>query len=110
MHSQPNVIWIHAQCLYTAETFRIYICLQIEDGVIQYRFDCGSGEGLARVDKMPVNDGYWHSIRLERVSRQVRIIIDKVYVAEGTAPGTNDVMNLNSNDVYFGAQVREDIT
>ena len=72
---------------------------------MQYRFDCGSGPGLVRVDSVAVNDGYWHTVAVERISKNVRIIIDDMYTAEGSGPGTNDVLNLDSNDVFFGAQV-----
>ena len=78
---------------------------QIVDGMLQYRFDCGSGEGLARVNKMLINDGYWHNVLVERISRSVRIVIDDKHIAEGSAPGTNDVLNLDSNIVYFGGEV-----
>jgi protocadherin Fat 1/2/3 len=79
---------------------------QLVDGKIQYRFDCGSGEGLARAGSVAVNDGYWHSVAVERNSRTVHIIIDGKLSGEGSAPGTNDVLNLDSNDVFFGAEVR----
>ena len=84
----------------------IVIPLQLIDGRVQYRFDCGSGEGLARADSIQINDGYWHSVAVERTSRHVKIIIDGKYIGEGSAPGTNDVLNLDSNDVFFGAEVR----
>lgn len=76
------------------------------DGRIQYRFDCGSGEGLARADSVTINDGYWHSVAVERTSRTVHILIDGKLSGQGSAPGTNDVLNLDSSDVFFGAEVR----
>jgi len=81
------------------------LLLQLEDGFVQYRFDCGSGPASVRVDSVAVNDGYWHKIAVERISKNVRIVVDEVYVAEGSGPGINDVLNLNSNDVFFGAEV-----
>ncbi|ELU08218.1 hypothetical protein CAPTEDRAFT_222745 [Capitella teleta] len=83
-----------------------YSILELVDGHVQYRFDCGSGEGLARADTVAINDGYWHSVAVERTSRTVHIIIDGKLSGEGSAPGTNDVLNLDSNDVFFGAEVR----
>ena len=80
--------------------------VQLVDGMVQYRFDCGSGEGLIRADTTPINDGYWHSVAVERNSRNVKIIIDGHIKGEGTAPGTNDVLNLDSNDVFFGSEVQ----
>ena len=72
---------------------------------MQYRFNCGSGPALVRVDSIAVNDGYWHAVSVERISKNVRIVVDDMYIAEGSGPGTNDVLNLNSNDVFFGAEV-----
>jgi len=72
---------------------------------VQYRFDCGSGPASVRIDSVAVNDGYWHTVSVERISKNVRIIVDDMYIAEGSGPGTNDVLNLNSNEVFFGAEV-----
>jgi len=73
--------------------------------MVQYRFDYGSGPGVVRVDKILINDGYWHTVAVERISKSVRIIIDGIHVGEGSGPGTNDVLNLDGNDVFFGAEV-----
>ena len=73
--------------------------------MIQYRFDCGSGPGVARVDKVPVNDGYWHTVTVERIRQNVKVVVDGNHRAEGNAPGSNDVLNLDNNDVFFGAEV-----
>lgn len=81
--------------------------LQVVNGMVQYRFDCGSGEGLVRVIHMFVNDGKWHEITVERNKKEAEVIIDGKYSAFGSVPGTNDVLNLNSHDVYFGAKVKE---
>ena len=72
---------------------------------MQYRFNCGSGPASVRVDSVAVNDGYWHTVSVERISKNVRIVVDDQYSAEGSGPGTNDVLNLDSNDVFFGAEV-----
>mgnify|MGYP001552266381 CR=1 FL=1 len=75
------------------------------NGMIQYRFDCGSGEGLVRVDSIRINNGEWHRIVVERRGNTAELIIDDIMSSESSAPGTNDVLNLDSNDVYFGAEV-----
>ena len=31
--------------------------------------------------------------------------VDRVHEAQGSAPGINDVLNLESSDVFYGAQV-----
>ncbi|CAH1776950.1 unnamed protein product [Owenia fusiformis] len=82
-----------------------YSILEVTDGYIQYRFECGSGEGLVRVSEMYINDGQWHSISVERHGNNAEILVDGKFQAEGSAPGNNDVLNLHSHDVYFGAEV-----
>lgn len=52
-----------------------------------------------------MNDGQWHMVVVERNGKSVRIVLDGQYPAEGIAPGTNDILNLDSNDVFFGAEV-----
>ena len=77
----------------------------MENGYIQYRFDCGSGEGLAKSNAIRVNDGLWHSLLIERNSRHVTLTLDDRYHAEGSAPGSSAMLNLDRNYVYFGGEV-----
>ena len=82
-----------------------YSIVEMDDGYIQYRFDCGSGEGFAKSNAIRVNDGLWHRVLVERNSRSAKITIDDTHTAEGSAPYGNSVLNLDHNYVYFGAQV-----
>lgn len=61
-----------------------------------------------RVSGVPVNDGVWHEIRLERHGNVAELILDDAHRSHGSAPGVNDVLNLEpGNDyVFFGAEVR----
>lgn len=77
----------------------------MQEGMIQYKYDCGSGPGLVRVDSIRVNDGNWHFVVVERRGNSAEIVIDSMYNAESSAPGTNDVLNLDSNKVFIGAEV-----
>lgn len=52
-----------------------------------------------------MNDGQWHTVVVERNGKSVRIVLDGQHPSEGNAPGTNDVLNLDSNDIFFGAEV-----
>ncbi|XP_045031201.1 fat-like cadherin-related tumor suppressor homolog isoform X3 [Daphnia magna] len=85
-----------------------YSILEIVNGEVQYRFDCGSGEGLVRVTGLNVNDGAWHDIRVERHGSVAEVTVDGSYRSQGAAPGVNDVLNLEpiSDHVFFGAEVR----
>ncbi|XP_014488108.1 PREDICTED: fat-like cadherin-related tumor suppressor homolog [Dinoponera quadriceps] len=83
-----------------------YNILEIVNGVMQYKFDLGSGEGLVSVSSVYVSDGQWHEVKLERESNNARLIVDG-HVAHGSAPGINDILNLQSDDLYLGAEVRQ---
>lgn len=81
--------------------------LEISNGVIQYRFDLGSGEGIVSVASVFVSDGQWHEVRLERLGSSAKLLVDAKHTAQGSAPGINGVLNVQSNDIYFGAELRE---
>ena len=82
-----------------------YSVLEIVNGKLRYRFNFGSGEGLVTLNEL-VNDGEWHEVRLERHGNQAKIILDQgSYEEHGSAPGVNDVLNVNDGIVYFGAEV-----
>ncbi|XP_076646629.1 FAT atypical cadherin kugelei isoform X7 [Halictus rubicundus] len=84
-----------------------YNVLEVVNGVVQYKFDLGSGEGLVRVSSVYVSDGQWHEVQLERESNSARLTVDGKHVAHGSAPGSNDILNLQSDDLYLGAEVRQ---
>lgn len=84
-----------------------YNIMEIVNGVVQYRYDLGSGEGLVRVSSVYVSDGQWHEVQLEREGNSARLIVDGKHVAHGSAPGVNDILNLQSDDFYLGAEVKQ---
>ncbi|KAK9754826.1 Laminin G domain [Popillia japonica] len=84
-----------------------YNILEIVNGAVQYRFELGSGEGVVRVSTIYVSDGKWHEIRLERDHNSARLIIDGVHTAQGSAPGISDILNLQSDEMYLGAEVHQ---
>lgn len=81
--------------------------LEIHNGIIQYRFDLGSGEGIVSVASVSVSDGQWHEVRLDRQGNSAKLVVDSKHTAQGSAPGVNGVLNVQSNDIYFGAELRE---
>ncbi|XP_041359153.1 protocadherin Fat 1-like isoform X2 [Gigantopelta aegis] len=81
-----------------------YSILEIINGMLQYRFDCGSGPGLVRIP-IDVNDGKWHKVMVERNGRSAELLLDETYKAMTIAPGGNDILNLDTDDIYFGAEV-----
>lgn len=84
-----------------------YNILEMVNGVVQYRFDLGSGEGLISVASIYVSDGQWHEIKLEREGNSARLMVDGKHVAQGNAPGVNGVLNLQTSDMYLGAEVKQ---
>ncbi|XP_061684884.1 protocadherin Fat 1a isoform X3 [Syngnathoides biaculeatus] len=82
-----------------------YSILEIVNGRLQYKFDCGSGSGLVSVHSATVNDGEWHSVSLEVEGNYAKLVLDRVHAASGTAPGTLRTLNLD-NSIYFGGHVR----
>lgn len=84
-----------------------YNILEIVNGVVQYRFDLGSGEGMVSVSSIFVSDGQWHEIKLEREGNSAKLIVNNKHVAQGNAPGVNGILNIQANDLYLGAEVRQ---
>uniref|UniRef100_T1J1P1 Uncharacterized protein n=1 Tax=Strigamia maritima TaxID=126957 RepID=T1J1P1_STRMM len=82
-----------------------YSILEIVNGVVQYRFNCGSGEGIVRVEHVHINDRKWHEIKLDRHGNKAELIVDGKSSSRGSTPGLNDVLNIESNEMYFGAEV-----
>lgn len=87
--------------LYTSGP-RDYAILEVSGGYVQYRFDCGSGEGLVRVAGRRVDDGVWHALRLERRGGSAQLVVDTRYEASGAAPGPHDVLNLEGRELHLG--------
>ncbi|XP_061575005.1 protocadherin Fat 1a isoform X2 [Cololabis saira] len=94
----------HATVMYAKGTD--YSILEIVNGRLQYKFDCGSGPGLVSVHSTQVNDGEWHSVTLEVDGNYAKLVLDRVHAASGTAPGTLRTLNLD-NSIYFGGHVRQ---
>uniref|UniRef100_A0A8C9QC51 FAT atypical cadherin 1 n=1 Tax=Spermophilus dauricus TaxID=99837 RepID=A0A8C9QC51_SPEDA len=94
----------HAVVMYARGTD--YSILEIHNGRLQYKFDCGSGPGIVSVQSIQVNDGQWHAVSLEVNGNYARLVLDQVHTASGTAPGTLKTLNLD-NYVFFGGHIRQ---
>ncbi|KAG9335984.1 hypothetical protein JZ751_003383 [Albula glossodonta] len=94
----------HATVMYAKGTD--YSILEIVNGRLQYKFDCGSGPGIVSVHSTQVNDGEWHSVSLEVDGNYAKLVLDRVHTASGTAPGTLRTLNLDDS-VFFGGHVRQ---
>ncbi|XP_069049414.1 protocadherin Fat 1 isoform X3 [Lepisosteus oculatus] len=94
----------HATVMYAKGTD--YSILEISNGRLQYKFDCGSGPGIVSVHSIQVSDGEWHSVSLEVDGNYAKLVLDRVHTASGTAPGTLRTLNLD-NFVFFGGHARQ---
>ncbi|XP_043918442.1 protocadherin Fat 1 [Protopterus annectens] len=94
----------HAVVMYARGTD--YSILEIHNGRLQYKFDCGSGPGIVSVQSIQVSDGQWHSVSLEVDGNYARLVLDRLHMASGKAPGTLRTLNLD-NYIYFGGHIRQ---
>nr|XP_037285827.1 fat-like cadherin-related tumor suppressor homolog [Rhipicephalus microplus] len=81
---------------------RDYAILEVSGGYVQYRFDCGSGEGLVHVAGRRVDDGIWHALHLEHRGGSAQVAVDAHYKGSGSAPGPHDVLNLEGHELHLG--------
>lgn len=81
---------------------------QIDDGYLQFRFNLGSGETVARQITVPVNDGNTHHITVDRNGRNIEVVIDDSYVARATSPGVSDTLDIARDAIYLGAHVDDE--
>ncbi|XP_075164704.1 FAT atypical cadherin kugelei [Haematobia irritans] len=81
-----------------------YSILEIVNGVIQFRFELGSGEGIV-ISSVFVSDGEWHTIKLERTLNMAKMVIDNKHLSQGSSPGINSILNLQKNYIFIGANV-----
>lgn len=65
----------------------------IENGHLEYKWNCGSGVGSVKIPHIRVDDGQWHNLKIVRRGRQVKLILDS-HQAEGASLPGSDVVNL----------------
>ncbi|XP_075679653.1 fat-like cadherin-related tumor suppressor homolog isoform X1 [Dermatophagoides pteronyssinus] len=91
----------------TQQNDQSFVILEIVAGYLQYRFNCGEGEGLIRVHNLFVSDGKWHEIIVERKDNTASLLLDRKYRSGGFAPGaSNSCLNRLKSDIYFGGDVK----
>ncbi|XP_046699501.1 protocadherin Fat 1a isoform X1 [Silurus meridionalis] len=81
-----------------------YSILEIVNGRLQYKFDCGSGPGIVPIHSPLVNDGEWHTVSLDVDGNYARLVLDRTHTASGKAQGNLRTLNLDTS-VFFGGQV-----
>ncbi|CAG9538889.1 unnamed protein product [Cercopithifilaria johnstoni] len=85
--------------------------IEIEKRYVQYRWNCGTGPGVVRINQQMVTDGKWHSLKVSRRSRHVKLVLDGIYEKEGDSPQGSDVVNLYRQAIRltFGALVSQSV-
>ncbi|KAF2353703.1 Cadherin, partial [Trinorchestia longiramus] len=84
-----------------------YSSLDIVDGYIQYRWECGSGEGIVRFSRYKISDNKWHFVNLTRKGTLSVLSVDD-HETSSAAPGDSDVLNLGSDILYLGCKVSDE--
>lgn len=88
-----------------------YAILEISDGLIQFRYNLGSGERLLVIKNRRVDDDIFHNVSLSRRAYSADLVLDTMYIATesaviATSDPTNDVLlDIASDMVYLGASV-----
>ncbi|CAL4172489.1 unnamed protein product, partial [Meganyctiphanes norvegica] len=83
-----------------------YSILEIYNSHIQYRWNCGGGEGLVKVSSVNVDNGKWHFINVTREGTKSSLLVDAEQ-SFGSAPGFHDHLNLDSSFIIFGAKAEK---
>ncbi|XP_071954463.1 laminin subunit alpha-like [Antedon mediterranea] len=96
----------NAMIYYTADRREIdFVGVNMLNGRIVFRFDCGSGVGVIESDST-VNDGEWHFVEAQRNLQIGEIRIDGVVEVRGESPGTGKFLN-NIGKQYVGGLPEE---
>ncbi|CAL1534448.1 unnamed protein product [Lymnaea stagnalis] len=78
-----------------------YFALGFVSGMLQLRYNLGSGEALLIYNDTRLFDGEWHRIRIQRDKQDAYMEIDRKEVVEGSSAG--EYVSLNTDKtVYLG--------
>ncbi|XP_064610099.1 protocadherin Fat 1-like isoform X2 [Liolophura sinensis] len=83
---------------------RDYSILELINGMVQFKFNLGSGQGAVLIPEI-ISDGNWHEIIVERNGNFAEVMLNGRFSGQVLAPEPNDILNLYTHDVYFGAEV-----
>ena len=78
-----------------------YILVQMYEGVVSVRFDCGSGEGSTEISEQRLNDNIYHILDISIASCRVELSINNWHSSAVSAPPPNTMINLGSG-LYIG--------
>lgn len=78
-----------------------FMSLSLDQGLIRYTFNLGSGEVTLLNNYTRVDDGVWHSLRITRFKREATLRLDSWPVITGSSPGTHIQLNV-VNELFLG--------
>uniref|UniRef100_A0A0N5ARB5 Laminin subunit alpha n=1 Tax=Syphacia muris TaxID=451379 RepID=A0A0N5ARB5_9BILA len=73
---------------------QVKVHLEMVNGIIQLKFNLGSGELKLSLSNKTYNDGRWHTVDVNRRGRRVRLTVDKEFV---DAESGGDSVDLNTD-------------
>ncbi|KAJ1210310.1 hypothetical protein NDU88_005676 [Pleurodeles waltl] len=87
--------------LYSYDTdSRDFISINMVDGFVEFRFDCGSGTAAIRSAE-PISLGQWHELRVSRTAKNGILQVDREKPTEGMAEGAFTQIKCNT-DIFVG--------
>lgn len=75
------------------------VCL--DQGMLRYTFNLGSGEVSLLNNYSRVDDGVWHNLRLTRFKKEATLRLDSWPVITSSSPGTHVQLNV-VNGLFLG--------
>ena len=75
------------------------VCL--DQGLLRYTFNLGSGEVILFNNYSRVDDGVWHNLRITRLKREATLRLDSWPVITASSPGNHIQLNV-MNGLFLG--------
>uniref|UniRef100_A0A8C7NJQ4 EGF like, fibronectin type III and laminin G domains n=1 Tax=Oncorhynchus mykiss TaxID=8022 RepID=A0A8C7NJQ4_ONCMY len=66
---------------------RDFLAINLVEGYVEFRFDCGSGGSVIRYSEEQVSIGTWHELRVSRTAKSGILQVDNQRPMEGIAEG-----------------------
>ncbi|XP_067838193.1 pikachurin [Heptranchias perlo] len=87
--------------LYSHDTSsKDFISLNLAEGYVEFRFDCGSGSATIRSNE-PIALNQWHEVKVSRTAKNGILQVDDQRPVEGMAEGAFTQIKCNT-DIFFG--------
>ncbi|MBN3289841.1 EGFLA protein, partial [Polypterus senegalus] len=87
--------------LYSFDTAsKDFISINMIDGYVEFRFDCGSGTAVLRSEE-PISLNKWHEMRVSRTAKNGILQVDNQKPVEGMAEGAFTQIKCN-NHLFIG--------